>query len=230
MTTDVGLPVKFQLTSGEYHTAFIGGDGITNGGTTADLIVLGTGDDWGDGGDKSYTIRLYESKDQGTGVGQWQVNASAVGPTGATGPTGASGSTGATGSAGATGSTGATGANASISSTNLRSYTLGTSIQPSTTKDVVISGTWSISTTINLLAGSGATGHLFSDASNPPTSEIAEAKCSSTNSGVVGLASNSLVPFSFRVKAGDFYKLTATVDSGTASATLLNTLVREQLL
>lgn len=221
MTTDVGLPVKFQLTSGEFHTAFIGGDGITNGGTTADLIVLGTGDDWGDGGDKSFTIRLYESKNQGAGVGEWQVNPSGIGPMGATGSTGAAGSTGATGS---------TGTNASISSTNLRSYTLGTSVQPSTTKDVVISGTWSITTTVNLIAGSGASGHLFSDASNPPTSEISEAKCSSTNSGVIGLASNSLMPFSFRVKAGDFYKLTATVDSGTASATLLNTLVREQLL
>lgn len=55
------------------HPALVAGT-ITSGGTVADLIVLGDGNDWEDnGGDKSYTIRNYFAQAQGTAANQWQV-------------------------------------------------------------------------------------------------------------------------------------------------------------
>lgn len=180
--------------------------------------------------------------------------AGAVGATGAqgsiglTGATGSQGNTGATGAAGsqgiqgiqgiqgasgAQGTTGAAGPGALITTTSQRSYSAGTSIQPSTTNDVQITASWAIATTITLTGGSGGTVKLLSDSSATPTTEVARVTNSASGSTVVAgvsLNSTQTLTINYRVKAGDRYKFTTTNDAATPVFTLVGGVVIEQVL
>lgn len=227
MTTPLrGMPVLYQMTTGNFHAAMVAGN---ISGTTCDLVIFSHGSDWEDGGDPSYAIRTYFSKTEGTTAGTWQVNPAGLGPQGVQGPTGATG---------ATGSTGATGPGALVTSTAFQSTTFtgtpptSSARQVSTTKDVIVTASFKIDTTLSLTGGSAGTVRLLADASNPPTTEIARVASSSTGTLTVGLnlaTSNTLI-LTGRLRPSDFYRFVGVNDTGTPTMTLVGGVTLEQIL
>lgn len=124
------------------------------------------------------------------------------------------------GDTGATGPTGPAGLGTVTPSTPARA--LATNFQPSATKATFVSYTTMLTVTNPLLAGtSTAQISLFSDASNPPTTERARHYLSSGVGLAVAVAITQIetLPLQYICPAGHFVRLVATT-TGTATATL----------
>jgi hypothetical protein len=152
----------------------------------------------------------------------------AAGPAGVAGlkgETGAQGIPGATGLTGATGQTGTQGpAGFSTVTTAASSRALGAAFQPSTTKATLVSYSVKTQVTNPLLAGTSTSiVTLFSDASNPPTTERCRA---GAESGVglavtIALTTSNTTPLLYLVPAGHFVRLVAS-GTGTHSESIIS--------
>lgn len=112
----------------------------------------------------------------------------------------------------------------SIESTSTPSLTLnGSAVQLSTDHDVEYTATVKIANTLTLTGGSAGHVDLVCDASASPSTAVETVSAESTGSVVIGisLVTSSTGVLRWRVRAGDYCKLTTTNDAGTPSYTLI---------
>lgn len=108
-----------------------------------------------------------------------------------------------------------------VTSTSTPSFTLnGSAIQSSTTRDVELTFTVSVSNTLTLAGGQSGQVDLVCDSSASPSTVVQTGAASSTGTVVIGisLTTSTTLVLRHRVPAGDYCKLTST---GTGTTTLV---------